>query len=123
MTRTLMLLIALTLLVGCANIEARRHASELRAMSQDDEFCIRQGLHYPDPVYVDCRYRLQNARAFRQWKSLELAQTAAIPKPVVGPASVRSSEIFHALNRDRFRCWPDPQFGHDYIFCGERDQD
>ncbi|MGH8293242.1 MAG: hypothetical protein ACRESA_07195 [Gammaproteobacteria bacterium] len=123
MPRTLILLLTLVLAVGCANIETRRHANELQSMRQDDEYCIGHGLRYPNPAYINYRYKLQNSRALRLWKSLQLAQAAVRPKPIVGSSPPDVTQIFHALDRARFQCWPEPQFGYDYIFCGERDKD
>lgn len=122
MQRVLILLIMLALAAGCADVEARRHANELQTMRQDDEYCLSQGLHYPDPTYIDCRYRVQDARAFRQWRSLQMANSAAKPQALAPPPVHNPVVNFHALNRDRFTCWPEPQFGGTYIFCGERNK-
>lgn len=120
MQRMLTLLILLMLVVGCANIQAHRHATELQTMRQDDEYCVSHGLHYPDSAYINCRYAVQDARALHQWKSLQMAQTAANPKTVMTPPSHYATESYHSLDREGFYCWPEPQFGDTYIFCGER---
>lgn len=122
MQRTLIVLTLLALAAGCANLEARRHASELQSMRQDDEYCVGQGLHYPDTAYLDCRYRLQNTRTYRQWKSLQMALTAARPQAMTPPPAPSSVGDFRPLDRERFACWSEPQFGGNYIFCGERDK-
>lgn len=120
MQRMLTVLMLLMLVAGCADIQARRHADELQIMRQDDEYCISQGLYYPDSAYTDCRYRIQSARALQQWKSLQMAQTAANPKAVMTPPSHYATQSYHPFDRERFCCWPEPQFGNTYIFCGER---
>lgn len=122
MQRTLSLLIILVLTAGCANLEARRHANELQSMRQDDEYCVTRGVHYPDPAYINCRYAVQDARALQQWKSLQMAQTAANPRALMTLPSHYATESYHSLDRERFACWPEPQFGGNYIFCGERDK-
>lgn len=120
MSRLLLSLILLLLVAGCANLEAARHANELRTMRLDNDYCTSHGLRYPDPAYVTCRYSIQNARTLKQWKSLQLAQTASKPNPLVTPPPRTPAPNFHPLNRDRFKCWEEPQFGDTYIFCGER---
>lgn len=122
MQRRFILLIILVLTASCANLEARRHANKLQSMRQDDEYCVGQGLRYPDTAYVDCRYRLQNARAYRQWKSLQVAHTAASPQAMTPPPLPSTVGEFRPLDREGFACWPEPQFGGNYIFCGEHDQ-
>lgn len=116
------LLVTLIVAAGCSNLAARRHANELQIMRQDDEYCVGQGLYYPDPSYITCRYQLQDSRALNQWESLQLAQAAAKPAPTRAPPFPGIAASSHILDRDRFRCWPEPQFGHTYIFCGERDR-
>jgi hypothetical protein len=122
MQRTLILLLLIipALADGCASLEARRHASELQIMRQDDEYCVSRGLHYPDTAYVSCRYTVQNSRARQQWKCLQLANAAASPKSLVTPPVNNAPENFRPLDRDHFECWPEPQLGGTYIFCGER---
>ncbi|HKT32270.1 MAG TPA: hypothetical protein VJS89_07255 [Gammaproteobacteria bacterium] len=115
-----MLTMLVLLVVGCANIQARRHADELRAMRQDDEYCVAQGTHYPESAYINCRYAVQDARALQQWKSLKMAQTAANPRALTTPPPHYATNSYHSLDRERFYCWPEPQFGNTYIFCGER---
>ena len=122
MQRTLILLLLTVpaLAAGCANLEARRHANELQIMRQDDEYCVSQGLHYPDTAYVTCRYGVQNARARQQWRCLQLANAAANPKSLVTPPVNNAAQNFQPLDRSLFECWQEPQFGGTYIFCGQR---
>jgi len=118
--RVLITLIMLVVATGCADTQARRHATELQTMRQDDEYCVTQGVHYPDSAYINCRYAVQDARALQRWKSLQMAQAAANPKAVMAPPVHYTTQSYHPIDRGRFYCWPEPQFGYTYIFCGER---
>ncbi len=113
--KTVILLSALALLAaGCSDLTTREHAEELSASRADNDACVAQGLHYPDPAYVTCRYGLQNERLRRQWRNVQMLQSAGKP----APAGVSGAD-FRPLDRGRFECRPEPQFGGDYVFCGE----
>lgn len=62
----------------------------------------------------------RSARARQQWKCLQVANAAANPKLLVTPPVNNATENFQSLDRDRFGCWQESQFGGTYIFCGER---
>lgn len=113
--KTITLLSALVLLAaGCASLAPNEHADELSSNRTDDETCVAKGLHYPTPDYVSCRWSLQNERLRRRWKDVQMLQTAGRPAPAAPGAAG-----FVPLDRDRFDCRPEPQFGGDYVFCGE----
>lgn len=120
MLRTVTTILVLLVLAGCAHLEARRQANELQLASQDHAACVARGLHYPGADYVSCRYGLQNTRALRQVKCLEMAQMAANPRPALAPGCEPPPASREALERGRFECWVRAQLGNDYILCGER---
>jgi hypothetical protein len=104
------------LLTGCTAMQSREHSNELAAMREDDEYCMGQGVRYPDPAYVSCRYQLQNGRNRRDWKNMQLAHRAA-----AGGTMPVSGDAYTPLERERFHCWLEPQFGFNYVFCGMGD--
>jgi hypothetical protein len=114
-------LLSTVLFSACTDIQSRQEANRLARMREDDEYCVGQGNRYPDPGYISCRYVLQNARMNRQVKSMQMAHDAGISTPasIQQPAYVREPSA--PLDREHFQCWPDPQFGFNYIRCGEKD--
>jgi hypothetical protein len=114
---TLVLLLIL-IFTGCAAIQSRQHANELNQMRQDDEACIKQGLHYPDADYVSCRYNLENARLHYAWKCVQMLKCTGTTPTSTSPRPIIQTEAYKPLDVEHFRCWPEPQFGVDYIFCG-----
>jgi hypothetical protein len=112
-------LLLLLLLGACSAWEAHQHANELSQMHQDDEYCINKGIHYPDSDYVNCRYVLQNDRLYYEWKCLQMAKCANI-QPSTSPSAFKQTETYMPLDEMHFQCWREPQFGGDYIFCGEK---
>ncbi len=112
--KTVILLCGALLVIGCSSLAPNEHADELSTNRADDEACVAQGLHYPAADYVSCRWSLQNERLRRRWKNVQMLQTAGRPAPAApGDAG------FVPLDRNRFNCHPEPQFGGDYVFCSE----
>ena len=110
-----MVILGLALLsAGCASLADRQHAQELSSNSQDNDSCVAKGLHYPSTDYVACRWSLQNERLRRQWRNSQMLQSAGKPAP-----TGMDDAGFRPLDRERFGCHPEPQFGGDYVFCGE----
>ena len=110
-----MVILGLALLcAGCASLADRQHAQELSVNREDNDVCVAKGLRYPSDDYRACRWSLQNERLRRQWRNTQMLQSAG--KPV--PTGVSGAD-YKPLDQQRFRCWPEPQFGGDYVFCGE----
>lgn len=113
-------LLLILMLTGCSAMASRQHANELNQMRQDDESCINKGVHYPGAGYVSCRYDLQNERLLYEWKCEQILKCMTI-SPIVSPGSFVQTETYKPLDFEHFRCWPECQFGLDYIFCGVKD--
>jgi hypothetical protein len=110
---------AIALMLGaCASTGDRGYADALHTAAEDDDYCNLAGFKYPAQGYVDCRMRLDNSRIYRQWRSMEVMQQSASPGIAMTPPST-PSERFIPLDPEHYRCWPDPQFGSNYIMCGE----
>lgn len=112
------LLAALVTLTGCASFGLDQHAGMLRTALQDDQTCIRQGLKYPDPVYVTCRMQLQDDRLHQAWLNMQLMhQTANQPNLI--PPPYTGHEVYRPLDRDHFDCQLLTENKRDYIVCAE----
>lgn len=110
-------LAVLAFLCGCASLSDSDHASRLNTAAEDDEYCTVTGVHYPQPAYIGCRLRLDNDRLYKQWRAMGMMRgssgTISNTAAVSGP-----QPRFIPLDASRYTCWPDPQFGTNYIICG-----
>lgn len=112
--KTILLFCSALLVAGCSMFAPSEHAKELSTNRADDETCVARGLHYPSADYVSCRWSLQNERLRRRWRDAQMLGTAGKPAPTGAGA-----DGFQPLDHTRFECHPEPQFGGDYVFCGE----
>ncbi len=119
--KQLIITVFILMLAGCSAWEAHQHADELSQMRQDDDYCVNKGVHYPDADYVSCRYELQNHRLYYEWKCLQMARCAST-QPSTSPQAFTQTETYRPLDKKHFQCWKEPQFGGDYVYCGEKDQ-
>ncbi|HVC29280.1 MAG TPA: hypothetical protein VNF48_06975 [Gammaproteobacteria bacterium] len=118
--RWVMALLLMLTLGACSEWVAHQHANELSQMRQDDEACVNKGVHYPEADYVNCRYNLQNERLYYNWKCMQMAKCAST-QPSTGPSPFNQTETYKPLDVEHFQCWKEPQFGGDYVYCGEKD--
>lgn len=119
--RLLMALLLIPILGGCSAWEAHQHANEISQVRQDDEYCVNKGVHYPDADYVSCRYNLQNDRLYYEWKCMQMVKCAST-QPTIAPSAFNQAETYKPLDQGHFRCWKEPQFGGDYVYCGVRNE-
>ena len=107
-------------LIGCATV-GDDHAQAMRTAAQDDQYCMLAGFRYPDAAYVSCRYKLDDTRFYKEWRSVGMMQQSAQPAAAISPPPVVTPR-FVPLDAGRYRCWPDPEFGSNYIVCGTDDR-
>jgi len=117
--RWVMALLLMLTLGACSEWTAHQHANELSRMRQDDDACVNKGVHYPEADYVSCRYNLQNERLYYDWKCMQMVKCAST-QPTAVPSPFNQTEAYKPLDEEHFRCWKEPQFGGDYVYCGVR---
>lgn len=108
----------IAVLAGCTSLGFNAHADMLRTSAQDDQTCTRQGLRYPDPVYVTCRMQLQDDRLHQAWLNLQLMHQTA-NQPNIIPPPYTGHEVYRPLDRDHFDCQLVTEDKHDYVLCAE----
>ncbi|HVA54391.1 MAG TPA: hypothetical protein VNI53_01125 [Gammaproteobacteria bacterium] len=117
--RWIMALLVILALGTCSAWESHEHASVPSQMRQDDEYCINKGVHYPDAVYVSCRYNLQNDHLYYAWKCMQMIKCVHT-QPTTTPSAFNQTESYKPLDEEHYRCWKEPQFGGDFVYCGVR---
>ena len=115
--KTAILLSLFVTMSGCASMGDSDHASALHTAMQDDEYCTLAGYQYPAQSYVDCRMKLDNSRLYKQWRAMELMQRSTHPNTAAARPGM-PVQRFIPVDAGKYRCWPDPQFGSNYIMCG-----
>lgn len=113
------LLVTVAALAGCSLFSVDDHANALKVAVQDDQACVARSLKYPDPLYVDCRMRLQDDRLHQAWLTQQLMRQSAANQPNQVPAPYTAHELYHPLNPQYFSCQPATEDKHDYILCAE----
>lgn len=119
--RALFASLFLGLLASCASYTAHQEASRLAQAGRDDQACIAQGWHYPEPRYVSCRRELENARLYKSWMSLQMMHQTQQQSPYVPPA-YPYRETYRPLDPDHYRCRYTTENDQDYVLCGEDSQ-
>lgn len=105
---------------GCASLSEQQHRYAYADDRSDDEYCVKQGLHYPDPGYVECRRSLQNTRLFRLWKGEQMRQAGANPaSPMVDMPFTQRTDEFQPLDATHFQCQAVAEYGGNVVACAE----
>jgi len=112
--------IAAVLVTGCADLSDRWNSHGFADDRSDDEYCVKQGLRYPDTAYVGCRRSLQNTRLLHVWQSEQMRQAGggtgnpAVDRPIAPPTGG-----FQPLDAEHFQCQAVTEYGAKVIACAE----
>lgn len=114
------ILIAVTVAAGCAGLSGQQHRYAFADDRSDDEYCVKQGLHYPDAGYIECRRDLQNTRLLRAWKNQQMMKAGASSgNPMAGRPFTLHTDDFRPLDAAHFQCRAFAEYGTDVIACSE----
>ncbi|MDE2197061.1 MAG: hypothetical protein KGJ56_07720 [Gammaproteobacteria bacterium] len=116
--RRIVLMLVTALCGGCASYAAHEQARALAVAVKDDQTCLSRGLRFPQPEYVTCRLRIDDARLHKDWMNLQLMHQTQYQTPYMPPA-YPGRETYRPLDRDRYHCRYTTENGQDYILCGE----
>lgn len=113
------ILIGTILVTGCTSL-SEQYRQGFDSNRSDDEYCVKQGLHYPDPAYVACRRSLQNTRLFRAWQGEQMRRASANPAgPAAGGSFAPHTGGFRPIDAAHYRCQVAAEYGGDVITCAE----
>lgn len=106
------------LISACAGVGGQQQYG-LDNSRADDEYCVQQGVRYPDAAYVQCRRNLQDARRYRQWKAHQMVQGGTNPaSPAAAKPAAPSMAGYQPLDAQHYQCHLEAGYGGNLVVCG-----